>query len=122
MADKIKQPPKLNGGARTVTEIPDLVKAHDKVRADIKARKDDTFQPPVKNPLNRADSKVEAVRESSTHWKSDSPFKLEEFQHQSTDYRGQGLLPTDRMDAGYRVKDASKLKMPQYPAGKKEGK
>lgn len=101
------------------TEVPDLVKNHDAVRAEIARRKKaGEGYPPVKNALNPADSKVEHARETTDEWTINSPFKLEEFAEQSTPYRGQGLLPTDEMERGYRVKDKSKLSEPKYPAGK----
>ena len=96
-------------------EVPDMIQESVQLAAEIKAKKD--IHPSVKNALNNADSQVQHVRDSADEWTIASPFKLEEFQSQSTDYRGEGLLPEDQT-TGVRVQDASRIKERNHPAGK----
>jgi hypothetical protein len=83
-------------------DVPDLISDHCKVRAEIKATKD--MYAGISSPANLADAAVNNARDSAKEWKSNTPGKLEDYKRGSTDYRGQGLLPSDKTD-GIRVAD-----------------
>jgi hypothetical protein len=99
----------------STNEIPDMIQESEQLTREIQAKKD--IHPSVKNALNNADSQVQHVRDTSDEWTIASPFRLEEFQSQSSDYRGEGLLPEDQT-VGVRVQDASRIKERNHPAGK----
>jgi len=74
------------------------------------------LNPPFKNPLNKADSQVKQVKDTSSSWQTTKPFKLEEFAD-NPPYRGEGLLPTDKT-IGIRVVEEARIKERNHPAAR----
>jgi len=75
-------------------EIPDMVRRHQALKAEIEAKKKDV--PLVGNPLNVVDNKIKEMRKNDKEWDMKKPYRLEEFQSGMSPYRGQGLLPSDK--------------------------
>lgn len=81
------------------------VKNQKKDAATIASLKGSSKQyPAVSNPDTLANAKVTETRKGATQWDKNSPFHLEDFKTNSSDYRGRGLLPSVKMN-GNRVID-----------------
>ncbi|MBU1130478.1 hypothetical protein KKE45_04130 [Patescibacteria group bacterium] len=81
------------------TNVPNVIEQSKKDTAGMTGKPD--LNPPFKNSLNKADSMVKHIKDTSDEWTIASPFRLDEFAD-NPPYRGEGLLPTDKTD-GVRV-------------------